>query len=265
MSIGNVKTTGSKGNNWPWQYAMIKTLTAISTSLGGSTEFESRLVRLVASPYTLYLEVRLWDVDSNAWSGTPKYYLVGSNTPVTPPSAVAYADEDNALILDAIKTACETTATETTSIDTNTASILAKNTEIETTADAILAKNTQIGSSNSAIETSNAAILLDTAAIDTATAAINTSTATLAVATNTAFMVRGTGSVTVLPLVKSISVYNAHASATGTITIGLGSAVNLLAGETVNFDAGGNGNKFPASHFVVNGSGTADMLIIYTY
>jgi hypothetical protein len=251
MSIGNVKTTGSKGNNWPWQYAMIKTLTAISTSLGASTEFESRLVRLIASPYTLYLEVRLWDVDSNSWSGTPKYYLVGSNTPVTPPSAVAYADEDNALILDAIKTACETTATETTSIDTNTASILAKNTEIETTANAI--------------ETSNAAILLDTAAIDTATAAINTNTATLGVTTNTAFMVRGTGPVTVTATVKSISVYNAHASAPGTITIGGGAAANLLAGETVNFDAGGNGNKFPASHFVVNGGGTADMLIIYTY
>lgn len=251
MSIGNVKTTGSKGTNWPWQYAMIKTLTAISTSLGASTEFESRLVRLIASPYTLYLEVRLWDVDSNAWSGTPNYYEVGSNTPVTLPSAVQYADEDNALVLDAIKTACETTATETTSIDTNTASILAKNTEIETTANAI--------------ETSNAAILLDTAAIDTATAAINTNTATLGVTTNTAFMVRGTGSVTVTATVKSISVYNAHASATGTITIGGGSAANLLAGETVNFDAGGNGNKFPASHFVVNGGGTADMLIIYTY
>ena len=233
MSIGNVKTTGSKGTNWPWQYAMIKTLTAISTSLGASTEFESRLVRLIASPYTLYLEVRLWDVDSNSWSGTPKYYEVGSNTPVTPPSAVAYADEDNALVLDAIKTACETTATETTSIDTNTAGILA-----------------------------------DTAAIDTATAAINTNTATLGVTTNTAFMDRltGTGTTTVTQAVKSISVYNAHATATATINIGGGGNENLLAGETVNFDAGGNGNKFPASHFVLSsGDASGDLLVIYTY
>ena len=58
MSIGNVKTSGSKGTNYPWQYAMLKTLTAISTSLGAGTEFESRLVRLIAGPYTLYLEVR---------------------------------------------------------------------------------------------------------------------------------------------------------------------------------------------------------------
>jgi len=254
MSIGNVKTTGSKGNNWPWQYAMIKTLTAISTSLGASTEFESRLVRLIASPYTLYLEVRLWDVDSSSWSGTPTYYQVGSNTPVTLPGAVQYADEDNALVLTAIKTACETTATETTSIDTNTASILAKNTEIETTANAI--------------ETSNAAILADTAAIDTATAAINTSTASLVVATNTAFMDRltGTGTTTVTQTVKSISVYNAHATATATINIGGGGNENLLAGETVNFDAGGNGNKFPASHFVLSsGNASGDLLVIYTY
>ena len=226
MSIGNVKTTGSKGNNWPWQYAMIKTLTAISTSLGASTEFESRLVRLIASPYTLYLEVRLWDVDSNSWSGTPNYYEVGSNTPVTLPGAVQYADEDNALVLTAIKTACETTATKTT-----------------------------------ALETSNAAILADTAAIDTATAS-------LIVATNTAFMDRltGTGTTTVTQTVKSISVYNAHATATATINIGGGGNENLLAGETVNFDAGSNGNKFPASHFVLSsGDASGDLLVIYTY
>jgi hypothetical protein len=230
MSIGNVKTTGSKGTNWPWQYAMIKTLNSISSSLGASTEFESRLVRLIASPYTLYLEVRLWDVDSNDWSGTPKYYEVGSNTPVTPPSAVQYADEDNALVLDAIKTATQTTATETTSIDTNTAGILA-----------------------------------DTAAIDTATAAINTSTSS---ASNTAFMDRltGTGTTTITQAVKSISVYNAHASATATINIGGAGNENLLAGETVNFDAGGNANKFPASHFVLSsGDASGDLLVIYVY
>ena len=75
-------------------------------------------------------------------------------------------------------------------------------------------------------------------------------------------MQRVTGSVTVTDAVKSISFYNAHASATATIAIGGGSAVNLLAGETVNFDAGGNAHKFAGSHFVVNGTG-ADVLMIY--
>ena len=82
------------------------------------------------------------------------------------------------------------------------------------------------------------------------------------VQTNVASMQRVTGSVTVTDAVKSISFYNAHASATATIAIGGGSAVNLLAGETVNFDAGGNAHKFAGSHFVVNGTG-ADVLMIY--
>ena len=169
---------------------------------------------------------------------------------------IRYMDTDTGAFTVEYRDAAGATGTPTGSVTfvestATLASILAKNTEIETTANAI--------------ETSNAAILLDTAAIDTATAAINTNTATLGVATNTAVMTRGTGSVTVTQLVKSISVYNAHASATGTINIGGAGAVNLLAGETVNFDAGGNGNKFPASHFVVDGGGTADMLIIYTY
>ena len=115
MSIGNVKTSGSKGTNYPWQYAMLKTLTAISTSLGAGTEFESRLVRLIAGPYTLYLEVRIWDIDSSAWSGAPTYYEVGSNVVVVPPSPVEYADEDNALVLTTISTAV-TAATNTATI-----------------------------------------------------------------------------------------------------------------------------------------------------
>ena len=216
MSIGNVKTTGSKGNNWPWQYAMIKTLNSISSSLGASTEFESRLVRLIASPYTLYLEVRLWDVDSNDWSGTPKYYEVGSNTPVTPPSAVQYADEDNALVLDAIKTATQTTATETASIDTNTAGILA-----------------------------------DTATIDTA---VNGS--------RTAGMSRETGSSNVGTLsgatnVYSASFYNAHASVVATVV-----GASLKPGETVNFDAGGNGCYLTASALTYNGN-SGDLVVAY--
>jgi hypothetical protein len=248
MSIGNLKTEGGKGTNFPWQYRMLKGLQGIIdviNSTANGSEYEAQLVNITCpdpiappAPHAgtkLYLEVRTWDTVTGGFTNI-NYYLPGSNT--------AYPAVDFA--------ACTVIYLQSgDATEATLAAILAKNTEIETTANAI--------------ETSNAAILADTAAIDTATAAINTNTATLGVTTNTAFMVRGTGSVTVTDSVKSISVYNAHASATGTITIGLGSAANLLAGETVNFDAGGNGNKFPASHFVVNGGGTADMLIIYTY
>lgn len=81
-------------------------------------------------------------------------------------------------------------------------------------------------------------------------------------ATNAATITRITSSTTITAAVKSISFYNAHASTTATINIGGAGAVNLLAGETVNFDAGGGANKFPASHFVVDGT-SGDLLTIY--
>ena len=232
MSIGNVKTSGSKGTNYPWQYAMLKTLTAISTSLGAGTEFESRLVRLIAAPYTLYLEVRLWDIDSGAWSGTPTYYEVGSNVVVIPPSPVAYADEDNALVLTAIKTATETTALETASIDTNTASI----------------------------DTNTAGILADTAVIET-------NTDSLVETGNAPTILRATASALVAlntQIIKSISFYNATTDPTNDANV---NGVILRQGETVNFDAGGNGNTFPANSFNYDADpapvGAGDLLIIY--
>lgn len=172
----------------------------------------------------LWNEIRFMDTDTGVFT---VQHLDASGTAGSPSLPVTFVDSTATL-----------------------ASILTKNTEIETTANAI--------------ETLNTSILADTAAIDTATAAINTNTATLGVTANTAFMVRGTGSVTVTDSVKSISAYNAGGG-TGTVKCGTAAAANLLAGETVNFDAGGNGNKFPASHFIIDGAGSADMLIIYTY
>jgi len=271
MSIGNVKTSGSKGTNYPWQYAMLKTLTAISTSLGAGTEFESRLVRLIAAPYTLYLEVRLWDIDSGAWSGTPTYYEVGSNVVAIPPGPVEYADEDNALVLTAIKTATETTALETASIDTNTAGILADTAVIETNTTGILAdtaaidtataailvKNTEIETTANAIEVLNTAILADTAAIET-------NTDSLVDVANTPTIIRTSASlaVTLAPAVKSISFYNASATDDAHVN-----TVDLKPGETINFDAGGNGNYFSGSSFTYDADpdsgGAGDLLIIY--
>ena len=54
----------------------------------------------------------------------------------------------------------------------------------------------------------------------------------------------------------SISVHNAGV-ATGQVL-----SVNILAGETLNFDAGGNGNMFTAGSLDYDGTGT-DLVIIY--
>lgn len=64
-----------------------------------------------------------------------------------------------------------------------------------------------------------------------------------------------TGSVSVKAY--SISVHNAGV-ATGTVL-----GTNILAGETLSFDAGGSGCMFKASSFTYDGTGT-DLAIIYT-
>ena len=65
-------------------------------------------------------------------------------------------------------------------------------------------------------------------------------------------------------VIKSISFYNAT---TDVLNIANVNGVILRQGETVNFDAGGNGNKFPANSFNYNadpaGVGAGDLLIIY--
>jgi hypothetical protein len=78
---------------------------------------------------------------------------------------------------------------------------------------------------------------------------------------STARMLRITSSVTISNEVKSISCFNAHASAVANINIGGAGNVELKVGETVNFDAGGN-DKFPASYFVIDGS-SSEVLTIF--
>jgi hypothetical protein len=64
-----------------------------------------------------------------------------------------------------------------------------------------------------------------------------------------------TGTSTISGQLHSLSVYNSGA-ASGTIDTGAG-AVSIPAGVTVNFDAGGNNNRFPTNVFVLNATGTS--------
>ena len=66
---------------------------------------------------------------------------------------------------------------------------------------------------------------------------------------------------TITPQIHNISFYNSG-SATGTITIN-GTTINIPAGVSINYDAGGNNNRYPASSFSYNGTGTT-LLISYT-
>jgi len=68
---------------------------------------------------------------------------------------------------------------------------------------------------------------------------------------NQAFMARTGTALNPNVAIKSITIFNSGAS-TGTIVINGGTAVNLEAGETVTFNAGGNGNTFPAEYFILD-------------
>jgi hypothetical protein len=90
-SIGDLKNSGLKGNNWPWQYKMLKGLQGIINAINNQadgTEYEAKIVSITCvgpDPFAgteLYLEVRVWDTENGGWTGPPTYYLPGSNTGV---------------------------------------------------------------------------------------------------------------------------------------------------------------------------------------
>ena len=93
MSIGNLKTDGGKGTNWPWQYKMLKGLQGIIdiiTSTANGSEYEAQLVSIIcAAPIApivtpagtyLRLEVRTWNTVSGGFTDV-SYYKPGDPNP----------------------------------------------------------------------------------------------------------------------------------------------------------------------------------------
>lgn len=105
MSIGNLKTDGGKGTNWPWQYRMLKGLEGIINAINTTAEaqeYEAKVVNIncTGDPFTgdkLYLEVRVFDTDTGAFN-PPVYYLPGDDTefPLTDfaTCTITYLDSD---------------------------------------------------------------------------------------------------------------------------------------------------------------------------
>ena len=81
MSIGNLKTDGGKGTNWPWQYKMLLGLDKIAAAVvTGGKDYESDLVSIqcpgpVAA--VLRLEVRVFDTTTGGFTSV-SYYEPGS-------------------------------------------------------------------------------------------------------------------------------------------------------------------------------------------
>lgn len=82
MSIGNLKTDGGKGTNWPWQYKMLLGLDKIvATIKTDGKDYESDLISIKcgANPAIIRLEVRIFDTTTGAFT-TIELYPPGSLT-----------------------------------------------------------------------------------------------------------------------------------------------------------------------------------------
>jgi hypothetical protein len=250
MSIGNLKTEGGKGTNWPWQYKMLKGLQGIIdviNSTANGSEYEAKLVTIDCPPGPvppnphagpkLYLEVRVWNTVSGGFTDI-FYYLPGDLTQYLPAQFLG----------------CTITYLETGDAT-------------EATLQAIEAINTDILADTAVIETNTTGILADTAAIETNTDELVNLANTPHILRQTAVAVPFTNDI-IMVAVKSISFYNASATQSAQIEAGFSGNIVLKVGETLNFDAGGNGNSFPATSFTYDpdpGGIAGDLVIIYVY
>jgi len=133
MSIGNLKTDGGKGTNWPWQYKMLKGLQGIIdiiSSTANGSEYEAKLVNITCTgvPFNgteLYLEVRVWDTVTGGFTGNPTYYLPGSTVGVP---LVTFTDEGCTIEYleagDATEATLQAILTQNTQIEVNTSPVI---------------------------------------------------------------------------------------------------------------------------------------------
>jgi hypothetical protein len=139
MSIGNVKTEGSKGNNFPWQLKMLMgqqcacdalteiadntdtvepLLTQILTAIQQGTDYEAALV--VDANDVTWLEIRIWN---GVTFDPPVYYLAGSNTSGIPLAPITYINPNTYLAQIVSNTTGLATETTLQAIETNTTSV----------------------------------------------------------------------------------------------------------------------------------------------
>ena len=115
MSVGNLKTDGQKGNNFPWQLKMLQgqqcacdylkeidlntdqiepLLAQILIAIQNGTDYEAALV--VDSAGVTWLEIRIWN---GTTFNPPVYYLAGSNVPGIPVAPITYINPNTYLAL----------------------------------------------------------------------------------------------------------------------------------------------------------------------
>ena len=232
MSIGNLKTDGGKGTNWPWQYKMLKGLQGIIdiiSSTANGSEYEAQLVNIDCPAPTppattpvegtvLYLEVRTWDTVSGGFTNI-SYYLPGSDTEYP-------ASEFAACTITYLEAGDATEVTLQAVLDE------LKDDLADKTVLPVLLRKSSVSSPGTldVIEDAVKAISFANYA--------STAKATIGVVNN----------YPILP-----ATFN---------------TITLFPGEVINLDAGGNANAFPASTFAFDpdpvNNLNGDLLITYT-
>lgn len=115
MSIGDTKSYGNKGNNFPWQLKMLEgqqcacdylkeidlntdqiepLLAQILIAIQNGTDYEAALV--VDNAGVTWLEIRIWN---GTTFNPPVYYLAGSNVPGIPVAPITYINPNTYLAL----------------------------------------------------------------------------------------------------------------------------------------------------------------------
>ena len=281
MSVGNLKTDGQKGNNFPWQLKMLLgqqcacdelaainantdnvefLLTAILTSIQDGNDYEAKFVVDTCDiNRTVYLEVRIWDPTPPPGSWGPiTYYLPGSSTPVVPPGAstpgcLQYMDPTGLLaqIYNILNTRLDvnlsTRASESTLSTLNAKFV--NGTDIgDVTINngaGVSAVNIQDGGNSITIDATSLPLPTG-AATEVTLAAVNTKLTAASRTPNIRTYVSVVGSTTAG--IYSFSIANVGLAA-GTVD-----SQTLPAGVTVNFDGGAMNNTLGAMSFDATGT-----------
>ena len=281
MSIGDLKTDGNKGNNFPWQLKMLLgqqcacdelaainantddvefLLTAILTTLQANTEYEAKFVVDTCDSDKVYLEVRVWNPDTSTW-GPITYYLPGSDTPVIPvgastPGCLIYTDPSG--ILGMILAELQLQTPILTDIEINTGDTVTELQSIlalysagpQACADSLsVTLCTEQGTSLSNIETNTTGL-----ATETTLGSVDTK---LTAAIRIPNFLRPTG----VNGTIAAGTFSMSFASVGTADATVGGMI-LKPGETINFDAGALNNTLGAVAYSTLTAG-AELIITY--
>ena len=233
MSIGNLKTDGNKGNNFPWQLKMLMgqqcacdylkeidlntdniepLLLQILTAIQSGQDYEAMLI--VDANNITWLEIRIYNPDTGTFD-PPVYYPAGSNTPGIPLAPITYINPNTYLA----------------QIVSNTSAIAISTAAIDTSID----------------------VNLSTVATQTTLAAVDTKLTSVARTPN---FLRPSGSSGTV----AAGVFSMSFASTGTADATVG-GITLKPGETINFDAGALNNTLGAVSYSTVTAG-AELIII---